>query len=150
MSIMINWNPVQEMFPLDDAMSHSLLWAPEAAMKKNEVPSAWSPAADMYETEDAILIQVELTGINKDSLSVVFHNGYLVLEGTRPFQTAFQTAQVYRIERSYGFFQRSFWIPKPIDANQIVALYEQGILTITLTKVAPKVAETIKIPVNVE
>ena len=151
MPVIIKWNPINDIFVLDDTLNQMLGWSAEGVhTKKPEKNSAWTPAADMYETDDAIIIRIELAGIEKDTLEIVFHDGYLVLRGNRPFTPHVQPSKIHRIERSYGPFHRTFQIPKPVDARHVFAVYEQGFLTITLAKLSHPSSDKLKIPVTFE
>lgn len=151
MPVVIKWNSASDIFVLDDSLNQALVWSPDMVhAKKSDLNSAWMPAADIYETEETIIIVVELAGIDRDSLEIVFQEGYLLLRGKRPFYPHIQPAKIHRIERAYGCFQRVFGIPKPVDPKQVSASYEQGMLKIALTKRSQPVAETVNIPVNFE
>lgn len=151
MPIVIKWNPAYDILTLDDTLNQMLTRTPDALpVKKAEKKSAWTPAADMYETDDAIIIHVELGGIDKKSLEIIFQDGYLILQGNRPFSPQVSPTTIHRIERTYGAFQRIFRIPKPVDPRQVSAAYEQGILTIRFVKLAQDITETIKVPVTFE
>jgi HSP20 family protein len=151
MPIVIKWNPAQEMFAVDETLTHLLAWTTDAQQaKKTERASDWTPSADISETADAIIVQVELAGIDQASLQILFHDGSLMIQGKRPFYPNLEPARIYRIERTYGTFQRTFAIPKPVDPEHITASYSQGMLTITLMKRTDPVTETIRVPVVIQ
>lgn len=151
MPIVIKWNPVNDIFDLDETLNLMLGWPSEGTHpQKPDKNSAWTPAADMYETDKEIIIRIELAGVEKDSLELVFHDGYLVLRGNRPFNPHAQPSTIHRIERAYGLFHRTFQIPKPVDGRHVSAVYEQGFLTITLVKLSQPSSDTMKIPVKFE
>ena len=151
MPVVIKWNSVDDIFVLDDSLNQTLVWSPEMIhVKKSDLNSAWMPAADIYETQEAIILLVELAGVDRDSLEIVFQEGYLLLRGKRPFYPHIQPAKIHRIEQAYGYFQRVFGIPKPVDTQQVSASYEQGMLKIVLTKHTQAIAENVNIPVNFE
>jgi len=150
MSVVIRWNSANSVFALDEIISQMLEWTSDAThdVKKTELSSAWAPAADMYETEDAIIIHIELAGIDKDSLEILFQDEYLFLRGNRPLSPQMQTAKIHRIERMYGYFRRVFWIPQPVDSHHVSASYEQGVLKITLPKLKPSVSDRVNIQIT--
>lgn len=143
-------NPIQAVFAVDDTLMDMFVWAADTLpTPKNERSSAWMPAADIYETEETIVVQVELAGIDKNSLQVIFHEGALIVQGDRPFNPEPQPSQIYRIERAYGAFYRAITLPNPVDPQYASASYEQGILTITFTKRTKPVPEKVNIRVTV-
>jgi HSP20 family protein len=147
----IKWNPINDIFVLDEMLDQMLGWPSEGMhTKKPEKNSAWTPAADIYETDDAIILRVELAGVEKDTLEIVLHDGHLVLRGNRPFTPHVQPSKIHRIERSYGSFQRTFEIPKPVDVRHVSAVYEQGFLTVTLAKLSHPASDRLTIPVKFE
>jgi HSP20 family protein len=149
MAIVIRWNPATDIFTLDDIMSHILEWTVDSLhARKREKSSAWTPTADMYETEKAIIIDIELAGIDKNSLEILFQDDYLFLRGNRPFSHQMQSAKIHRIERMYGHFQRVFQIPRPVDSQHISASYIQGVLKIILPNVNKPVPDQVSIPVT--
>jgi HSP20 family protein len=151
MPVVIKWNSANDIFVLDDMLHQTFTWTPEVFQhKKPELSSAWTPTADVYETDETIVVLVELAGINRDSLEIVFQDGYLLLRGNRPFLPHVQPAKIYRIERTYGCFQRAFAIPKPVDPHQISASYEQGIVKIVLRKQPQTTADKVTIPITFE
>jgi HSP20 family protein len=150
MSVVIRWNPTNSIFTLDEIINQMLEWTSDVSheAKKAEMGSAWVPAADMYETDDAIIIHIELAGIEKDSLEILFQDDSLFLRGSRPLSTQMQSAKIHRIERMYGYFRRVFRIPQPVDSHHVSASYEQGVLKITLLKSKPSVTDRVNIPIT--
>lgn len=149
MPVVIRWNPVQNIFTLDDVISQMLEWTSDLMrIQKTEKSSAWVPAADMYETDEAVIIHMELAGIDRNSLEILFQDEFLFLRGERPFSSQMRSAKIHRIERMYGHFQRVFQISQPIDAQHVSASYEQGVLKIVLMKLKHSVTERVKIPIT--
>ncbi len=113
-----------------------------------ETSSAWVPVADMYETDEAVIIDLELAEINKDSLEILYQESYLLVRGERPFSPEMRSAKIHRIERMYGFFQRRFWIPASVDAHTISASYDRGVLRILLLKLRRPETARVKVPIT--
>jgi HSP20 family protein len=99
--------------------------------------SGWSPAVDVRETDDEFLVSAELPGLTKDDVEVTVENGVLSFSGEKKEGLEEGgTASGRRIlERRYGRFQRSFSLPRGIDADQVEAKFSSGVLKITLPKV---------------
>ena len=150
MSVVIKWNPANSDFVLDEVISQMLDWTADviSAAKRTERSSAWVPAADMYETEESIIIHIELAGIDKDSVEILFQDEHLFLRGNRPLSDQMQSAKIHRIECMYGYFRRVFQIPLPVDSSHASAAYEQGVLKITLPKLKISAPDGVNIPIT--
>ncbi len=149
MPVVIRWNPVNNIFVLDEVISQMLDQVSDFIHKrKTETCSAWVPVADMYETKEAVIIDIELAEIDKHSLEILYQEGHLLVQGERPFSSEMRSAKIHRIERMYGFFQRRFSIPASVDGQTISASYDRGVLRIMLTKLKQPETERIKVPVT--
>jgi HSP20 family protein len=120
----------------------------DESSKNGLMPSAWRPMTDIYETKDAYVFKVELPGFKKEDIKVEFSNETLVLRGERKQEEEVKNENCHRLERSYGMFERSFNIPKNVDAKKIDASLKDGILLLTIPKVEE--AKTKAIPISVK
>jgi HSP20 family protein len=111
-------------------------------------PSAWRPMTDIYETKDSYVFKVELPGFRKEDVSVEFTGDTLTLRGERKQEEETKNESCHRLERSYGMFERSFTVPKNVDAKKIDASLKDGILVLTIPKVEE--AKTKAIPITVK
>ncbi len=96
--------------------------------------SGWTPAFDVYEDKDNIYVRAELPGMKKEDIDLSLHNGSLSISGERKSEDKFKDAEVYRMERFFGRFQRTVTLPTPVAADKIKAQYKDGILSVTLPK----------------
>ena len=108
---------------------------------------AWEPAVDIVEREDAIVLRAELPGVDRDAIEVRVENNTLILSGERKQTSVEETDTVYRKERVYGAFYRSFRLPKTVDAEKIDAGYKDGVLELKLPKIAAAQPRKIEIQV---
>ncbi|NOZ05371.1 MAG: Hsp20/alpha crystallin family protein [Chloroflexi bacterium] len=95
---------------------------------------AWKPPTDVFESDEAIVVVVEVSGMRGQDFSVMFADDVLTINGTRhaPEQT---TNRVYQqMEICYGDFISQVHIPWAIDSENIQAQYAGGFLTITLPR----------------
>jgi HSP20 family protein len=96
---------------------------------------AWLPAADIYETVNKdVVVKIELPDMKREDIKVTFENSVLTIEGERKFSNDVQREQYHRLERGYGAFRRSFTLPATVDASNVNAAYQDGILTVTLPR----------------
>src|SRR5215469_3146993 len=91
----------------------------------------WSPAVDIYETENELVLKADLPDVNQKDIDVRVENQTLTIAGVRNFEKTEDKKGFHRIERSYGNFVRSFAIPNTFDTENIGAHYQNGVLTVT-------------------
>jgi len=94
----------------------------------------WTPPCDVYETDKDIVMRAELPGLTKEDVFVSIENNVLTIRGERKFAEEVKREDFHRVERIYGEFLRSFTLPTYIDANNILAEFKDGLLTVTLPK----------------
>ena len=94
----------------------------------------WSPAVDIFETGDEIIVKAEVPGLAKDQIHVEVENGVLTLHGERKFEREVKEENYHRVERTYGAFHRSFSLPGSVDAEKVRAEMKDGILEVRLGK----------------
>ncbi len=139
MPVLILWDTANQTFAAQDAAEqvvHSM--SAHVSGSSKDMSATWIPVADMYETDTAVVITLELVNIDRHSLEIFYEDGYLLVQGARPFRADMQYARIHRIEWMYGNFRRVFWIPEQIDAEQIRASYAHGVLRIVLVKLQEK------------
>lgn len=96
--------------------------------------ASFAPAVDIEETDDAVVLSVDLPGVDENDIEITVHQGVLVLSGKREDRRDEETDNsVYR-ERRYGSFFRQFRLGSKVDPDAIAAAYKNGVLTVTLTK----------------
>jgi len=95
--------------------------------------TGWTPALDLYQTNDDIVAVVELPGMRKEDIELSLHDGMLTISGERKDESA-EGEKTGRTERFIGKFRRSISLPTRVDANKVNATYKDGILTVTLPK----------------
>ncbi len=98
--------------------------------------TVWFPAVDICETETEFILAAELPGVKLEEVRIeVFHNE-LVLTGSRPFpREGVNREDYYRLEGSYGLFERRFPLPAAVDRENISASLKNGVLKVTIPKV---------------
>src|SRR5215470_17323971 len=129
------WDPFRDLSLLQDRMNR--LFDDAGRGWRADEPAAtttWSPAVDIYETENEIMVQAELPGVDRKDIVLNLDNNVLTLKGDRRFEKETKQENYHRIERSYGSFSRAFSIPAIVDEEKIRADYKDGILKIALPK----------------
>lgn len=108
----------------------------------------WQPPTDVYETPDEIVVKMSISGIKSDDIHVAFSNDILTISGYIPDASHHEKTCFYLVEIRYGYFERSVFIPKPIDTDKIQASYKDGFLQVVLPKTKQQSAGTFSIKIN--
>lgn len=133
-----------------DPFQHLRLFEDAVTRMMNEPRTArpWSPAVDIFETENELVLKADLPDINPEDIDVQVENQTLTVKGNRKFEQQTGKGGYHRIERSYGSFVRTFAVPSTVDTQNVVAGYNNGVLTITLHKKEAAKPRQVKIAVN--
>ena len=102
--------------------------------RSSQLLSGWTPALDVFEDKDNIVVRAELPGMKKEEIQLSLHENCLSLSGERKSEETHKDQEVYRAERFFGRFQRTVTLPIPVAADKVKAQYKDGILTVTLPK----------------
>jgi HSP20 family protein len=109
----------------------------------------WSPAVDIYETENELVLKADLPEVESKDIDVRVENQTLTIAGQRKFEHQDSVKGYHRIERSYGNFVRSFAVPTTFDTEHIGAAFKNGVLSVTLPKKEAAKPRQIKIEATV-
>ncbi len=94
-----------------------------------------APETDVVETEREIRVVTEMPGLKPDDVEVDVENNVLTIRGEkREERTEGEQGKWHLAERRYGTFARSFVLPRDVDADNIGASFEDGVLTVTIPK----------------
>ena len=94
--------------------------------------SAWRPPTDVFETDDAIIVRVEIGGMHDDEFDVELQGHILSIRGMR--QDTSEQRAYHQVEIRYGEFYIEIHLPAAIDAKGVEAEYENGFLRVDLPK----------------
>jgi HSP20 family protein len=108
----------------------------------------WKPAVDIKESSDEITISVDLPGFKAEDVEVKVDNGVLSLRGERKFEEASEGESYHRVERRFGVFERSFTLPRSIDASKVEARFKDGEMTIVMPRLEDSKPRSIKVEVE--
>jgi len=132
------WDPFQDLPSAQDEMAQMSPMLAHAlglhAQQGSGRPMAWAPALDISERKDAYLVTVELPGVEADDLEITMEDGLLTIQGERHFAHDASEQQFHRVERRYGAFRRSITLPAQVQAEQIEASFDNGVLQILVPK----------------
>jgi HSP20 family protein len=102
------------------------------------------PTADIFETQDALQVILEMPGVEKTNIDVTVEEGVLSVRGRLDF-SKYNNLQPLYTEYNVGHYARSFRLSSKIDVNKIAAELSDGVLTLTLPKVEKAKPRTIQV-----
>ena len=97
---------------------------------------AWNPPTDVFETEENLIVRVEIAGMKDDDFSIELNGRFLTIRGMRqdlPERRAF-----HQMEIPFGEFVIKLALPHPIEPGQVEAIYNNGFLRVILPKARPR------------
>jgi HSP20 family protein len=133
---MVRLDSFCDRLPIGDLVSRAF---PEslraAALPQRSRP--WPPPVDVWETEDALVVTMDVAGVDRDEIDIEVAADSLTVRGVRPASSPAGTEQVLRGERAVGGFERSFTLSVPAVPDQASAGFHDGVLTITTPRALP-------------
>jgi HSP20 family molecular chaperone IbpA len=118
-------NEVQELF---DEMIHSP-WGCNRQLR------TWSPSVDLYETEDAFVLEADLPGVKAEDVHVKIDGNELVLQGQRVMEHSRSDGRFHTMERRAGEFMRRISLPESVDKEAMQVKFNDGVLQLVMPKV---------------
>ena len=97
-------------------------------------PKVWQPAIDVFETDSEIVVLVELAGVSEDEIEVTVHQDILTIRGIRKDIKRGIKRTYSRMEILWGPFERNVTLSANVNADEIKAFYEAGILEVVFPK----------------
>ncbi|MCP3979548.1 MAG: Hsp20/alpha crystallin family protein [bacterium] len=110
---------------------------------------AWLPNADILETDEHLIVKVELPGVDPSDLGVSVHGGDIIISGEKRPPRLGEAARMHAAERAFGPFRRVIHLGVPVNTRQAVAEIGSGLLRIAFPKVPNRRGEEVPIEVNV-
>ncbi len=138
---LIKWNPYHDHLNFDDMDKIFNEMLP--AVRSNQF--GFTPAVDMYEEQDNIIVETQLAGIDPEKISVSIENDVLCLQGEAEKKSEIDEKNYYRKEIRRGTFYRSIPLPAKVDGDRASAINEDGILKISIPKAPEIKPKSIKI-----
>ncbi|MGC8659442.1 MAG: Hsp20/alpha crystallin family protein [Desulfomonilaceae bacterium] len=108
----------------------------------------FSPAFDVSETDDDIIIKAELPGIDPKDIEVNLTGNTITVKGEKKEEREEKEENMHRVERSFGVFSRSVALPCDVKQDQIEANFKHGVLNLKLPKADTSKKRSIKIDVK--
>jgi len=142
------WDPLKDLVQLRKTMNRMLddaLARSSAAGSAAAGSAGWTPPLDLFEEERSYVLRADLPGIDSAELEVKVEDGRLILRGHRRPDQGIARDAYLRIERPSGPFMLQIALPPSVDAREIEARHENGVLEIVLPKRDAEVPSTIHV-----
>jgi HSP20 family protein len=146
----VRWEPMREMLSLREAMDKLF----EESFVGPQWRSLWQAeggatlAMDVYETDDALVVSAPVPGIKPEEVEITITGNTLVIKGETKAEEREEQGNYLRQEVHYGSFQRSLELPVDVQSDKADAVFENGMLKLTLPKAEQVKPKSIKINVK--
>jgi HSP20 family protein len=138
------WSPFDRLSSLRDLLDSAF----QLASSTPDYNSGWAPLLDVFEDDQKITVQLEAAGMKKEDFDISLQDDVLTISGERKFKSEPREGESLRSERSFGAFSRSITLPSPVKAEGVKAIYEDGVLTVTLLKAEEAKPKKIQVQLN--
>lgn len=141
MSNLIRWDPFERVVPMREAMNQLF----DESLMENFIRvrpfagnGARTLALDVRETDDELIVEGSLPGIEPENVDISVSGNVLTIKGEYDQEKDKESGRYHYRERRYGAYQRTIALPMEVDTSRSLASFKNGVLTLTL----PKVEET--------
>jgi HSP20 family protein len=148
MTVLTRWEPFREFVTLQDRMNRLFRESYPEGREEALTTSTFAPPVDVYEDEHNITLKLEVPGIDEKDIDVRLENNTLTVYGERKFEKEEKEENYRRVERQYGSFTRTFTLPNTVDAENVSANYDKGVLKVQLAKKSEAKPKQIKVNVG--
>jgi len=128
------WDPLRDLQALQERLAR-----PQA--------EAWAPPIDVYETATVYVVTAEVPGLTRELIELALEDTRLTIRGRRPDpgSTSGRAVRFHQVERGRGPFSRTFEFADRVDGSRVTADLANGVLTVTLPKLAEPPARKIEV-----
>jgi HSP20 family protein len=133
------WDPLRDLLDLQERINRIFEESlARGYLTEPRLPSpSWAPLADVCETADAFIAQVDLPGLGRSDIDIRAEPYALMLRGHRSAAGHLRADSYLRMERSHGPFQRTFQLTTEVVPEKVTAELRDGVLRIHLPKAVP-------------
>lgn len=135
--MVVRWDPFRDLMSIQTELNRLFgrTFAGTDAGNGGALPAgSWMPPLDVYETDDRLVVKVELPGIEPDDVDVSVEDSALSIYGERRFYEEVAEDSAMRVERRFGAFTRTLTLPAIADPEKIEAKFDKGVLTLDIPK----------------
>ncbi|HOC41738.1 MAG TPA: Hsp20/alpha crystallin family protein [Thermoanaerobaculales bacterium] len=152
MRTLTRWEPINDITSLSQRMDRVFEELMGRGLRRigdeDRLRGSWSPAVNILEKKDAIVITADLPGLKAEDVEITVDNGVLTIRGERRLEEAADGETYHRVERVYGMFERTFTLPNSVDVNKIDAKFRNGEMVVTLPKREESKPRAVKVAIE--
>ena len=148
----VRWDPYREVVSLQNRLNSLFQDYGRGQGQGDDTLSAasFAPPVDIYEDDQKLVLKLEVPGVKQDDIDIQVEGRTLTVRGERKFDKEEKQENFHRVEHRYGTFARSFTLPNSVDAENVKATYDAGVLQLEFPKKAEAKPRQIKIGVGSE
>ena len=148
----VRWDPYREVVSLQSRLNSLFQDYSRGQGSEDEALSAasFAPPVDIYEDDQKLVLKLDVPGVKQDDIDIQVEGRTLTVRGERKFDKEEKQENFHRVEHRYGTFERSFTLPNSVDAENVKATYDAGVLQLEFPKKAEAKPRQIKIGVGSE
>ena len=144
--VITRWDPFREVVALQNRVNS--LFQNLNDGENTLTTASFVPAVDVYEDEKAVVLKLEVPGIEEKDLDVSIEKNTLTVKGERKFDKEEKEENFHRIERRFGSFYRAFTLPSTVDNENVQASYNAGVLKLEFKKKPEAQPKQIKVNIG--
>lgn len=148
MATLVRWDPARELDTLQSDVNRlfdGFFGRRGEAGGEAQARRRWVPAMDLVETEDSLVLRADLPGLERDEIAIEVKDRILTVSGERRAEHEDKREGYHRVERSFGRFSRSLELPQGVEADNVSADFERGVLEVRIPKPASRKPTRIEI-----
>jgi HSP20 family protein len=134
MTTLVRWDPSHEVESLHSEMNRLFDSFFGGRPRNGVVSRRWVPAIDLVEEDEQLVLRADLPGVAEDDVSIEVEDRVLTISGERKAEEKKEGEGYYRVERAFGSFSRSLTLPEGIDADEVSAEFDNGVLEVRIPK----------------
>ncbi|MEO0074684.1 MAG: Hsp20/alpha crystallin family protein [candidate division WOR-3 bacterium] len=142
------WEPLKELEEIRREIDDIFEMRPFRFGLKPLLARSFSPAIDIIDKKDKIVVKAEVPGVDKKDMTISISDDELVIKGEVKREQEVNEKDYYHSERFYGTFSRSIALPAMVDKSKAKASYKDGILEITLPKAESEKSKEVKLEIE--
>lgn len=139
--LITRFDPFKDLRDLNRRFNYLSTSFPKMDLGDESSISGFVPVMNTREGEYAYHIDIDLPGVKKEDIKVDIEDNVLKISGERNFKKEVKEEDYYKIETSFGKFQRNFTLPDNVDVENIDASSKDGVLEVIIPKIKAKEKE---------
>jgi HSP20 family protein len=144
----VKWDPLRELRAMQEQMNRLFEMSRDRTFGEPFEQGGWQPPVDIYEDDREVVVKMEVPEVDQQDIDVHVEEHTLIIQGERKLEREEKKQNYHRIERCYGPFRRSFFLPATVDQERISATCERGVLQVVLPKKIAGKARQIEVEVK--